>query len=452
MEGLLLRDIPRSQPWETLVKARRLLSPKVGIFSAFEQMKADDGDVQLFYYRVKVADIAKYTRWPRLSHRALGQRASLIREVAMARALGEGVERYCSGMYDEDELPYAARREIAELAVHPQQFALFSERQYQAKTFPYVRFTEDNRVRWTLGYSLTRQRPVYVPAICVYVPYHPTREEEFYQPTSSGLAAGNTLEEAILNGLYEVVERDAYMIMWLNRLSTPQVDIAGCANASIQEIVRRFAACGVELRIHDLTTDIGIPTLGVLALSTSDDGPAAAVGAAAHLDPEFALYKALEEAALTRFAARAMLQEHFQPVQLADGRRNLDIIQLHMLRYSQREALPQLDFLIHSPCRRKLAELQNRATDRPSTDIRTCLELLSVRALEVIAVDLTTPEIAEVGFAVAKVLIPGSQPLDFDHDFRYLGGTRLYKVPQLLGYRPRETREDELNPDPHPFP
>jgi ribosomal protein S12 methylthiotransferase accessory factor len=70
----------------------------------------------------------------------------------------------------------------------------------------------------------------------------------------------------------------------------------------------------------------------------------------------------------------------------------------------------------------------------------------------VIAVDLTTPDVEALGFKVVKVLIPGTQPLDFGVECPHLGGRRLYEAPYRMGYRPRPTRPHELNLVPHPFP
>ena len=66
--------------------------------------------------------------------------------------------------------------------------------------------------------------------------------------------------------------------------------------------------------------------------------------------------------------------------------------------------------------------------------------------------DLTTRDVASAGFRVARVIIPGLQPLHGDHNFRFLGGERLYQAPRLMGLREADTTEEDINPWPHPFP
>jgi ribosomal protein S12 methylthiotransferase accessory factor len=68
-----------------------------------------------------------------------------------------------------------------------------------------------------------------------------------------------------------------------------------------------------------------------------------------------------------------------------------------------------------------------------------------------VACDLTTPDIALLGLAVARVVVPGMNPLFMGHANRALGGKRLYTVPQLLGH-PGLNPGDADNPYPHPFP
>jgi ribosomal protein S12 methylthiotransferase accessory factor len=86
-------------------------------------------------------------------------------------------------------------------------------------------------------------------------------------------------------------------------------------------------------------------------------------------------------------------------------------------------------------------------------EVETCVGRLAARGLEVLAVDLTTDDISELGLQVVKVLVPGSLPLDFGVRWPHLGGRRLYEAPRRMGYRGRVARHPaEVNLFPHPFP
>jgi len=91
------------------------------------------------------------------------------------------------------------------------------------------------------------------------------------------------------------------------------------------------------------------------------------------------------------------------------------------------------------------------ATDRV-TDLDRCISACAEKNLDVIVVDLTQPDVAELGFTVVKVLVPGLIDINADHNYPLLGGHRLYALPRLLGYTDRDVTEAELNRIPHPFP
>jgi ribosomal protein S12 methylthiotransferase accessory factor len=85
-------------------------------------------------------------------------------------------------------------------------------------------------------------------------------------------------------------------------------------------------------------------------------------------------------------------------------------------------------------------------------DLERVVALFASRGLDVIAVDLTAPDVEQCGYCVTKVLVPGLQPLEGDHSHRFLGGSRLYDVPVELGLRATAASLEDLNPDPHPYP
>ena len=86
-------------------------------------------------------------------------------------------------------------------------------------------------------------------------------------------------------------------------------------------------------------------------------------------------------------------------------------------------------------------------------DVRRCVELLKAAGLEVIVVEITTPDIREIGMRVVRVLIPGMVPLHGVYKFPFLGSKRLAQFPMLgssnqgNGHGPQD-----FNKYPHPFP
>jgi ribosomal protein S12 methylthiotransferase accessory factor len=76
---------------------------------------------------------------------------------------------------------------------------------------------------------------------------------------------------------------------------------------------------------------------------------------------------------------------------------------------------------------------------------------VNARHCDVIAVSLTTPEIAALGLHVIKVFVPQAAVLNADYRYPHLAHERLYATPKLLGWRSERSEASTLNPDPHPF-
>ncbi len=140
------------------------------------------------------------------------------------------------------------------------------------------------------------------------------------------------------------------------------------------------------------------------------------------------------------------------PIRVRETFRNITDFEQHVRLYTQPDMLPVTEFLISSPQVSRPDTVGLPSSTTVQQELEICLRRLQDKGLKVIVVDLTTPDIAEVGLCVVRVLIPGMQPLSGDHRIRYLGGTRSYEMPHLLGYSDRNSTEAEINPYPHPFP
>lgn len=444
-----LESRPFSDHRITLEKARRLVGRKTGVIKELYELLLEPDDLPMFIWRAELADTSRYSPLKSFS----GTGCATTRGMAQAKAVGEAVERYCAGMYMDEDLILAPYRAVASDAMDPRTLPLCSEREYTHSYSYLSRFAEDAPIKWVEGYSLTKQRTILVPACFVFVPYRfHSPAEGIYIPLSTGLACANSLEEATFSGLCEVVERDAIMIMWLNRLSMPKVALASAGNERIRALLEKWTGCHAELHVINITTDVGIPTFFTVAVDQSGNGPAAIVGAATHLDPEIAIAKSIEEAAHGYFYAKSLMKQRpafAQEINCA----NVKSLEDHALLYCAPTGFARLQFVYGCPQEIEVDSLPNRFSEHDVlANIRTCLDLLAAKGLEVIVVDITTPDIVDLGFRVVRVLIPGMQPLSIGTQHLYLGGQRLYQVPYVLGYTGAPTTEDSVNREPHPFP
>jgi ribosomal protein S12 methylthiotransferase accessory factor len=96
--------------------------------------------------------------------------------------------------------------------------------------------------------------------------------------------------------------------------------------------------------------------------------------------------------------------------------------------------------------------MPDQSTGRPLSDVARLVELLEEVGLEALVVDITTPDVREVGLQVVRVLVPGLVPMHGNHNFPYLGVERLYSVPEKLGWASNGWVDTGVNRDPHPFP
>ena len=201
----------------------------------------------------------------------------------------------------------------------------------------------------------------------------------------------------------------------------------------------------------DITSDIGIPTFYTLAIGNSTLGQLVCVGSATRLEAQVAVQKTLVETAQARPYLRYVLRKNGE-WKCGDAFSNVRSFDDHARLYSSMpELIPKVQF-VERPATRSLGALSNRSAGMITGDIDVCVSALASKGFDVLVVDLTTREVAELGFRVARVLIPGLQPLHGDHRFRFLGGKRLYQVPRILGYTEEDATEQQLWPWPHPFP
>lgn len=450
---LELRDVPASDPWETIRRGSRLLSPKVGLINRLGEGVYQAQDPAYFSAGVRPAEITRYLSGGQ-SPRAGGGGEEPV--AALAATFGELAERYCMCLYDREEMVLGSYSELAPDAVAPDLLRLYSREQVERLgTGGAEYFDESSRIRWVWGYSLTEHRPRLVPAGLVYLNYRAGEDEvNIGRNASSGLASANTLEEAILGGLLEVVERDAFTVSWLHRKLKRRVEID---DPEIQaDLDRRLFAShpSVDIQVFDISLDLPIPVLFLLLQRPAEFGPTLCIGASARLSPRRAVRKCMAEAGQAFPYFRFLLETdpHWQP---AADLSNLTSFDHHSMFYLKRpDLIPEaFSFCYEEPERVPLSQMPDVSTGRVLGDLNYCIDRLSEQGLEVIVVEITTPDILEVGMRVVRVLVPGLVPLHGNHLRPFLGARRLFEVPHQLGWeRSGWSPGQGLNPFPHPFP
>jgi ribosomal protein S12 methylthiotransferase accessory factor len=369
---------------------------------------------------------------------------------AKAGAVGEALERYCGAQPDLAALRRFAWNDRPSDAIRAEACVLYSDRQYARANFPYRRWQDDLEVPWLPAIDLSDGAQVWVPASLVYLDYPGNDADIFFcPPTSNGLGAGPTLEAAALAGIFELIERDSFLITWMNRVPVPEVT-APAAAAIETAFIRHYARFGIETHVFRLATDLPVYVMMAVLLDRSGRGPAALVGLGCHPDPSLAFRKAIFEAAQTRpgyvhrFADRATWQN------LRDYRdvRTLDD---HSAFFASTDRIAEFGFLFTRTDGLDLAALPNLAAADAKTELGRMVEALRGVGCRALCADLTTQDLQGYPVRVVRVLAPGLQPIHFGHGEERLGGRRLFEIPVQLGHRKNVPGETEFNPCPHPL-
>ncbi|MEU4510188.1 TOMM precursor leader peptide-binding protein [Nonomuraea wenchangensis] len=310
---------------------------------------------------------------------------------------------------------------------------------------------------WVHGWSLTHGRDRLVPEELVY---WRLRGRRSIYDSSNGCGLGSSLAEAILYGLFEVAERDAFLMAWyartpLRRIATPMEDPQICRLAD------RLGSLGHDLLLFDATNDFGVPAvLSMIRRRVPDPRrPNALFAAGAHHDPLTAVRSAVVEVYINARNAADPRIVSFDPDRLRPMLEDPTLVRTvddHVFVNALAEAAPWHSFLSGEETPVSWREVWPRRPAVPDLGeyLSEWVAQLAARGLEVMAVDQSEPVTRErLGLHAAKVIVPGSLPMTFGHVYRRTRGLpRLLEVPARLGRLPAPPRYDDLPFHPHPFP
>jgi bacteriocin biosynthesis cyclodehydratase domain-containing protein len=429
-------------PEEALAAYQPHLSPITGVIAA---VHAERGVPGLLYGHLAVHDFPLWkSDFPGLIQNLRGRSGGQGTTEAESElsAVGEAIERYSGVWRGEDEITvHATRRSLDRSALKLEDCLLFSESQLAqrdtwnaAQTIPNhlvpKLLAEDLEIDWTPVRSLNDGSLRLVPtAFCYYG--HPDTLHSVCYPDSNGCAAGNTLEEAILTGLVELIERDAVAIWWYNRLRRNGVSLQASGLDYAERLSRFYRGVGRDLEVVDISSDLGIPCFAASSARLDGEPEDLLLGFGAHPDPRRALMRALCE-----------LNQSYPVVSGRDvqdqtvyATANADTI--HWLTTATRSAQeylrPDPDMPVTA-----LTDFPSQPTTDIRDDIERVVAAIAQCGIATYVLDQTRPD---VGIPVCRVIAPGLR-----HFWRRLGPGRLYDVPVRMGWLQGPKTEAELNP------
>ena len=319
----------------------------------------------------------------------------ITQDHAKASAMMEGFERYSAEKQDNDETIIASLDEINGNYIDPQTLNL-------PKDFSKDLLNSMN-LEWSMSKDLISGENYYIPSNAIYHPYIPQNNVQgLFKGNTNGLASGNNLEEAILHGIFEVIERDAWSIFELTHKNSTQIDLNSINSEIITQILNKYQENGINIKLMDLTADVNVPTIAASADDTVlKDAGLLSLGIGTHLDPEIAILRALTEVAQSR------------ATQIQGARE--DTVRADFARKAGYERMKRINSYYFEDEDDKIVfeDIEDKSTNSINQDIEIVKDELKENGLDkVLYSDLTRPEL---GVSVVRVVIPTMELYSLDN-------------------------------------
>lgn len=400
-----------------------------------------------YQYTVATPDLGSSTSPER---GAGGFGASFSAPIALMKAAGEAAERHSVSCSDPNTFSRGTFSQAAP-ELNPDHFRFFSTEQLRLDTFSRFEWTPDDCFHWVEGENCLNKRPVKLPAQLVYLNYKwEPWERQLVIPTSTGSASGHTIEDSMLGGILELMERDAFMIHYLQKIASVRIDLS--SNSLFSEIEGYLARFDLELRTFVLETDLPVVTVMAVLLERSNSdvvSPKMSVGLKCSLSLERSMIGAIEESIQTRPWIRGLLQDAQLGNQDSIEQAINDCIIHRAMQWEEPELLKTASFFTDSQKSVSYSALDERVATRCASSLDELLQYCARADHPVYRVDVTIPAVREHGLVVSRILMPTLQQFYLEEPFIPLRCNRWRDVPAKLGLV--DILNDEPNQAPHFF-
>lgn len=382
-------------------------------------------------------------RWDKLQ----GSSIAFDAEQSQKAALGEFVERYASATYRIEDRLVGSMKSLGgqHRFLHPKYYRYYNKQQYQVlKTYGIAALSEEDVIAWTRAYDYLNDEEVLVPAEAVYMPFEcdlPNSPQLMVGATSTGIAAGKTLKDAVLAGFCECAERHAFAQFWYRQNSihyqqyTAKLILEHYANEpSINSL---FDNPLVKLKVFDLSSFAPLETMVVFLYFDYKNWRYQSLGCAARFHKKDALIKAAMEAYQGVEYAISLMEKQLLPESM-----DLQLINdfdTHFHFYNRYPEYRQVSKILRE-AQDFLHGDEVFYHDESKENLSFSKESLRSLGLEhLVYKDITPIDVEMIPYKVARVICPSWALLTGQHAWPFLG---------------QEFREDEaLFLDyPHPFP
>lgn len=355
------------------------------------------------------------------------------RNLAELKAIMEALERYACGVIPFEEFVRTSAKKLGKNAIDPRKVISYTRKQYRNNP-SLLPFSNNREYYWKEVMTFPGREKRYLPADCLYFPLD---EKIFPHPytvaNSSGVAAGFNLEETLLRGLYEAIERDAFMIVWLRRITMPTIQKTSLSE-DIQNRVRQIEELGYQVFFINITLDLA-PVMLVVVVSYQRE-PALILGTASNLDILVACSKALAEVEQQLYWS---LKSSTSTYTLSDYKK-VKRVSDHAALYHTSQYLPKASFLWSGE-----SQLLPTSPKIFSDELERIVNIFNSHKSQIIIADLTPPSFKKSGVQVIKAIPLGLVPISFGYGMEPLGMPRFKRPPKRI-------TSLKQNPWPHNVP
>jgi len=382
-----------------------------------------------------------------------GVGVSLCQERSKIKAYGEFIERYCAYYTQDEEQPFFVVDSYANLVsqgyscLDPNKLIPFEDHQYNMSGFPYSKYTSDIPITWNKGLNLSTNESILIPAEKVYLSPQYSDCAALHIPTmSTGLACGSSLSQATLAAVYEIIERDSFMLTWNAKLPGIRIDVdhINCPDLkAVYAHTTKHLLGEDRLAIFDISRTIGVYTILAFIRNDLPSAVGLVVATASSSSPETAVLKVLEELSQVHsYAYNYHIDSNNE--EYRDMHTNeIDTLVKHMLYYTNCKHNSNIDFIFSSGEKINLSEMIDHTCSSPEKNLAKIIDILSTLNHDLFFVDITRPEFHAIGFKAVKAILPDYLDINRSHNFRHLNNVRQKNILADLGR--------SISDAPHPF-
>lgn len=383
-------------------------------------------------------------------------------------ALGEAAERYAGNCLDTRPVTYATYRELraaGRRAVSPDSVILYHEKDYADPTFSFEPFRQDLRLGWVDGQEAGTGETVAVPGALVYsswAGFPHTAEPPIIKCPYAGIAAGQTIEQAINNAIEEIIERHATMIWWLNNQPLPRFvnnpellsrlgSLPAHQEISFIGLDNEFeipVVCAVVRNRKYQTINLGFaarPTYRAAAIKALTEAFILQEGSIDLLDAEGSHWRAIRSGRLSRAGLKPFRADRRYRLDFKPDFTDCTELMAQQQYYLDPDAAGSLEDLLGT----EQIRIWDEATPRVNRCAQDYIELMKAHGYHPIIVDITPSDIAQTGLCVVRVVVPG-MVTNSPAAYPPLGSDVVTRAAVTLGWRSEPLTRSEINRRPIP--